>query len=396
MRFLPSAWAALLVCCGLAVFARAADAPTQPPGQPPVRGVRLRYTFQPDCFRASLTGACDTISGRGLNLGPQIAVWLEKADRSEFVSDLMVTNLTAVRGIGNRPGYWKFPSTWRFPYGKRKMALPVWAHARGRLYDTVMMQDDGPTRAARWASVSTSRSPPPTPTTACRSCRRSGCWRPDGRRHHLPDGGLQQLQGSPREHREVALPAAQRPGGVLRPRLRRGRNQPGQCPVAMKSATRYAEINDLDLVAAATPVLARVQRGLERARGAGRGRLRADAGDQQGVRHQRHPFVQVVRRYQAARRRLHRQLRPALGGIPRPHRDQPLGGAAGGGAGHRGLRRLGWRHRRAAPRRRHHQRHAGIGARPPHRDRATRPRRRRAGDGARARRHRGGRRPHAL
>ena len=53
----------------------------------------------------------------------------------------MVTNITAVRGIGNRPGYWNFLSNSYFPYGKRRMALPVWAHARGKLYDTVVMQD---------------------------------------------------------------------------------------------------------------------------------------------------------------------------------------------------------------------------------------------------------------
>jgi hypothetical protein len=102
----------------------------------------LRYGFQPDCLRKSLQAACDSpkVSKR-LDLGPQIAVWLEKADGS-YVDTVMVTNATAVRGIGNRPGFWMFPSNWHFPYGKRRMVLPVWAHARGQTYNTLIIQDD--------------------------------------------------------------------------------------------------------------------------------------------------------------------------------------------------------------------------------------------------------------
>ena len=111
--------------------------------QPAAPGpILLRYTFQPDCLRKGDTPTCDTPrASKRLDLGPQIAVWLEKGDGT-FVDTLMVTNATAVRGIGNRPGYWKFPSNWHFPYGKRKMVLPVWAHARGRTYDTLIIQDD--------------------------------------------------------------------------------------------------------------------------------------------------------------------------------------------------------------------------------------------------------------
>jgi hypothetical protein len=100
----------------------------------------LRYDFQPDCFRAAADTACAQSIDR-LDLGPQIAVWLESADRTQFIDTLMVTNMTAARGIGNRPGIWNFLSGPFFPYGKRRMALPVWAHARGKLYDTVVMQD---------------------------------------------------------------------------------------------------------------------------------------------------------------------------------------------------------------------------------------------------------------
>jgi hypothetical protein len=101
---------------------------------------RLHYTFQPDCFRPAGSAGCVETIDR-LDFGPQIAVWLESADRTQFVETLMVTNLTASRGIGNRPGIWNFPSGPLFPYGKRAMALPVWAHARGVLYPAVVMQD---------------------------------------------------------------------------------------------------------------------------------------------------------------------------------------------------------------------------------------------------------------
>jgi hypothetical protein len=100
----------------------------------------LRYAFQPDCYRPAGSTTCVETVDR-LDLGPQIAVWIESADRTRFVDTLMVTNLTAARGIGNRPGIWNFRSGPFFPYGKRAMVLPVWAHARGVLYDTVLMQD---------------------------------------------------------------------------------------------------------------------------------------------------------------------------------------------------------------------------------------------------------------
>jgi len=116
----------------------------------------LRYTFQPDCLRsANHPGMCpavlylpsatdptkDSKNVDRLDLGPQIAVWIESADRSVFVDTLMVTNQVAARGIGNRPGRSFFVSSPKFPYGKRQMALPIWAHARGKLYPTVVFQD---------------------------------------------------------------------------------------------------------------------------------------------------------------------------------------------------------------------------------------------------------------
>jgi hypothetical protein len=74
------------------------------------------------------------------DFGAQIAVWVESADGTRFVDTLMVTSAVGIHGIGNRPGSWDLRSGPRFPYGRRQMALPIWAHARGELYDLVVME----------------------------------------------------------------------------------------------------------------------------------------------------------------------------------------------------------------------------------------------------------------
>ena len=99
----------------------------------------LQYAFQPDCFRPDESSAC-VQSVSHMDLGPQIAVWLQDST-GVFVDTLMVTNATAVRGIGNRPGRSDFLSGPLFPYGKRIMSLPIWAHARGKTYSTLFMQE---------------------------------------------------------------------------------------------------------------------------------------------------------------------------------------------------------------------------------------------------------------
>jgi hypothetical protein len=243
---------AVLVCCGLAAVGGQASAQGGAP-------LRLRYTFQPDCYRASFSDPCETPkTNMRLDLGPQIAVWLEKADKSAFVADLMVTNLTAVRGIGNRPGYWKFPSTWRFPYGKRKMVLPVWAHARGRLYDTEMMQDDGGDSGGEMGigfheSIS---SPDPyhclTFMTSqwvfnAESVDAITC--PTGV-FNSSKGRLISTEKTPYPPRSDLVEFIDRDCDTIW-------SGSGRCPDNMKSATRYASMNDLDMVAAATPVYGR-------------------------------------------------------------------------------------------------------------------------------------------
>ena len=72
----------------------------------------LRYTFQPDCLQSPQhPGMCrpvlyqpdptdstrDSKNVDRLDLGPQIAVWLESADRSVFVDTLFVTNQVGAR-----------------------------------------------------------------------------------------------------------------------------------------------------------------------------------------------------------------------------------------------------------------------------------------------------------
>jgi len=100
----------------------------------------FQYSFQPDCFRPDENSAC-VQSVSHMDLGPQIAVWLQDS-KGAFVDTLMVTNATSVRGIGNRPGRSDFVSGPLFPYGKRVMALPIWAHARGKIYSTLFMQEE--------------------------------------------------------------------------------------------------------------------------------------------------------------------------------------------------------------------------------------------------------------
>jgi hypothetical protein len=252
MRPFPSVLATLALCCGLALNTGTAAA--QGPGSP--GGLRLRYTFQPDCFRPSLNAPCESPrAAMRLDLGPQIAVWLEKADGSTFVADLMVTNLTAVRGIGNRPGFWRFPSTWRFPYGKRKMVLPVWAHRRGRLYDTVVMQEDGGSSGGEMGIGFHESISSPDPYHCLTFMSSQWVFNADTvDAITCPTGVFNSSKGRLDSSEKSRYP----PRSDLVDFIDRDCDitwaQPGRCPDTLKSATRFAEINDLDLVAAATPV----------------------------------------------------------------------------------------------------------------------------------------------
>jgi hypothetical protein len=222
---------------------------------------RLRVTFQPDCLRPSLSAPCDPRrSGTRLDLGPQIAVWIEGAD-GRFVDTLLVTNLTALLGIGNRPGYYLLPSGPKFPYGRRVMSLPVWAHRRGKLYDSVVMQDG--TEKETWLGFHESVSSPDPyfcrPLTyqeidvdaiACPTARFNSAkgrfFNPaiDLQPPHLENGRPREYVPPPRSYypprNDLTSFARTDCDGV----------KSDDCPI---SARTYSSINDLDSVAAATP-----------------------------------------------------------------------------------------------------------------------------------------------
>lgn len=71
---------------------------------------------------------------------PQIAIWLED-EQGTFVETLMVTRTTGTFGLGNRPGRPDFGGGYLWPYGRREMVLPVWAHRRGATYPRLVFQD---------------------------------------------------------------------------------------------------------------------------------------------------------------------------------------------------------------------------------------------------------------
>jgi hypothetical protein len=68
----------------------------------------------------------------------QMAVWIEDA-QGACVDTAYVTRSTGALGLANRPGNARFKSGYRWPYGRRDMVLPVWAHTRNQLYPLVVM-----------------------------------------------------------------------------------------------------------------------------------------------------------------------------------------------------------------------------------------------------------------
>ncbi|HEX9100756.1 MAG TPA: hypothetical protein VF997_01065, partial [Polyangia bacterium] len=68
----------------------------------------------------------------------QIAVWAEDT-LGNYVATLYVTRLTGTFGLANRPGNHFLHTATRFPYGRRDMVLPVWAHKRNKTYGFVTM-----------------------------------------------------------------------------------------------------------------------------------------------------------------------------------------------------------------------------------------------------------------
>lgn len=75
----------------------------------------------------------------------QFALWVETAD-GEFMATVRLTEATAMRGIGNRPGASQMNSGFRWPFGRREGVLPVWATRRAsapdaRQFKRVIFQD---------------------------------------------------------------------------------------------------------------------------------------------------------------------------------------------------------------------------------------------------------------
>ena len=201
----------------------------------------LEYTFQPDCFRGPSDADC-VFDPRHPDMGPQVAVWLESADGTAFVDTLMVTDAVAVHGIGNRPGVWNLLSGPRFPYGRRQMALPIWAHARGELYTFVTMNDGLDDRLTDHENTS---SPEPyfcrpmllTEVVDAITCA-SG-------RFRSAKGLLDATQ--PASYYPPRADLFNFDGSLCFPRT----DYPGSCDPG--DSGQYFAMNDVDIVAAATP-----------------------------------------------------------------------------------------------------------------------------------------------
>ena len=243
-RFVSPTWAfvvPLLAALTLLVYARPAPAAE--------RCTQLRFAFQPDCFEAPCPPRRRL--GDRLDLGPQIAVWVETADRSRFVDTLMVTNLTARFGLGNRPGRWDLPSGPRHPYGKRLQVLPVWAWARGKLYPRVVMQDDHEEWMGFHEQIS---SPDPY------YCRPMGLQEVDVDAITCPTKVFNSAKGRLATDQPM-IPYPPR-NDLQPPFTEKDCDQAGagklSCP---KSAEGFATMNDLDAVSAATPAFDRVFEG---------------------------------------------------------------------------------------------------------------------------------------
>jgi len=71
-------------------------------------------------------------------ISPQLAVWVEDSN-GKWLQDLFVTRSVGFLGLGNRPGQALLKSDFHWPYGRRPMALPIWAFRRGKQYGMVVM-----------------------------------------------------------------------------------------------------------------------------------------------------------------------------------------------------------------------------------------------------------------
>ena len=181
-----------------------------------------------------------------MDFGPQIAVWLQDGSRKVRRHALRHQRHGQYEGSPTVPGRWDFLSGPLFPYGKRVMSLPIWAHARGKTYATVMMQEaicevGGPTFQGE-SCLGYHESYSSEELYFCRP--------------------LQQGEAQVRHRR---LPSTRSPAPACF-HSEKGNLPATRCPTTRRAVTSrasactdsedpptYAAINDLDAVAAATP-----------------------------------------------------------------------------------------------------------------------------------------------
>ena len=200
----------------------------------------LRYSFTSVCLRAPGDASCTWHADRP-SLGPQIAVWVKAPTARASSAALMVTNATALYGIGNRPGLWNLRSGPKFPYGRRPWCCPC-----------------GRTRAARRTRSSSTRTDKRGCSRITRATRRQtrillpDAARPGGRRHHLSERGVSRRQ---RPRLDATQTSVYPPRGdlfdleTICPVLV---NRPeGSCNAG--DSRQYAFLDDVDAISAATP-----------------------------------------------------------------------------------------------------------------------------------------------
>jgi hypothetical protein len=105
----------------------------------------MRHSFTLACLLAAASPASADPVCRAVEIhfapgapNLQIAVWIEDAE-GHYVDTAYLTRLTGIFGLGNRPGEALLKTDFGWPYGRREMVLPVWAHRRNHHYPRIMM-----------------------------------------------------------------------------------------------------------------------------------------------------------------------------------------------------------------------------------------------------------------
>jgi hypothetical protein len=126
------------------------------------RGFRLAGFTLACLVLPAVSQASAQSNGHVLELGytpaprAQVAIWIEDAN-GVYLATVALTEAVAYRGLGNRPGASQMNSGYRWPYGRREGALPIWAHRRAaapgaKLFPRIVFQDRPEGYASRVAS----------------------------------------------------------------------------------------------------------------------------------------------------------------------------------------------------------------------------------------------------